>query len=173
MGSEMCIRDRVLEVSLLRACWKTGIDPRRPEELLEAKKGIWCDYSQSFLTARAGGPSTVHTGTCLYDYVLDRIILPEELLRALGWPEGVVDTSGIDMAHMQNLPAPACCRDMSQWSSWQSWGKQGWDAERTWRQREWRETEGSSSQARAQRPLFWQGPARQARPPHAQVHVQL
>ena len=29
----------VLEVSLLRACWKKGVDPRRPEELLEAKKG--------------------------------------------------------------------------------------------------------------------------------------
>ena len=45
----------------------------------------------------------MHAGACLYDYVLDRITIPEELLRALGWPEGVADTSGIDMADMQNL----------------------------------------------------------------------
>ena len=45
----------------------------------------------------------MNTSTRLYDYVLDRIIVPEELLRALGWSEGVVDTSGVDMAHMQNL----------------------------------------------------------------------
>ena len=83
-----------------RACWKTGVYPRRPEELLEAKKGIWCDYSQSFLTASFGGPGAVHTGIRVHGYVLDRIATPEEFLRALGWSEGVADTSGIDMAHM-------------------------------------------------------------------------
>jgi hypothetical protein len=93
----------VLEVSLLQACMQHGLDPRRPGELDAAKKGTWCDYSQNDMNTKFGAPRSVCTSTRLYDYYQDRRILAEELLRAMGWQAGGIDTTGIAETDLRDL----------------------------------------------------------------------
>ena len=78
----------VLEVTLLHACERRGLNPRSPRDMRKAMTTTWCDYSQNQFAIAEDLPGTVCTSTRLYDYVQDRAVLAEEVLLAMGWCAG-------------------------------------------------------------------------------------
>ena len=77
----------VLECTLLEAGRRAGFDMGRPEGIAAAKVNNWCDFSQNALLG-GSKPRSFCTTTRLYDYEQDRVILPVELLKAMGWTAG-------------------------------------------------------------------------------------
>ena len=77
----------MLECTLVEAGRRAGFDMGRPEGIAAAKVNNWCDFSQN---AFLGGskPRSFCTTTRLYDYEQDRVILPVEMLQAMGWTAG-------------------------------------------------------------------------------------
>ncbi len=111
--SGTCRVREILEVHLLRACVARGLDPRSPGALESTKHELWGDVSQNMLwmsnpALGTTAPST-NRSTVLYDYRSDRRVLPEELLRAMGWlcvsAAGATapDCSGISTRSAQDL----------------------------------------------------------------------
>ena len=102
-----CRTDRtaeVLEVTLLHACARRGLNPRSPRDLEQAMTTTWCDYSQNHFATSEDEPGTVCTSTRLYDYVHDRAVLAEEVLLALGWCAGPpLETDLLQGAELHDL----------------------------------------------------------------------
>ena len=93
----------VLEVSLLRACEEEGLDPRRDDDLKHAMREVWCDASQNYgyVACEFGYASCACTSSRIYDYLQDRVLLPEELLRVMGWAGAEIED--IADSDLQNL----------------------------------------------------------------------
>ncbi len=104
MSSTPRVRE-LLEVHLLKSCLARGHDPGTQVGLRATKRELWADASQSldWLTphARNGLAPTVCRNTTLYDYASDRRVLPEEILRASGWPSPTC--TGISLSDMTDL----------------------------------------------------------------------
>ena len=66
---------------------RAGLGMRRPQGFTAAKASTWCDFSQNSIQGGARPPSFCPS-TLLGDNVQDRVVLPVEMLRALGWTAG-------------------------------------------------------------------------------------
>ena len=109
----------VLEVHLIQACWDMGGSPKNPEDIALAKKVLVRDCSQNVRGIQGAACtkrdlhgnttslacSSICTSARLYSYQWDRKILPEEILRALGWqtPRYSVNCHSIATHDLQDL----------------------------------------------------------------------
>ena len=96
----------VLNTVLLWRCRFLDLDPRRPSDLVLAKRGLSWDVSQSLDTRRASmlretQLSTLCTGAQVYSFEHDRRIHPEELLACFGWP--AMDCRALSMVELTDL----------------------------------------------------------------------
>jgi site-specific DNA-cytosine methylase len=104
----------VLELFLLRECFRRGLDPSKSADLCAAKENLTVDVSQNLSWISTGGSmmSCLTRESRVYAYELDRMLGPQEILRCQGWATpsltGISDRQVQDLAgEAQHLPCLA------------------------------------------------------------------